>query len=136
MHRANRVLAAYVNKRTIELLGVSSAQLGTLYYLAKHPACSATDLASVLDLNKSAVSSMLQRLERAELIARTPNPADARGSLLSLTEKGETVRAQSLAVTRKLSSEITDGFREDEIDVVSRFLASITSRFARDEGGS
>jgi DNA-binding MarR family transcriptional regulator len=137
MQRANRVLAAYVNKRTQEILGVSSAQLGTLYYLAQHPACSATDIASVLDANKSAVSSMLQRLERAELIQRTPNPKDARGSRLSLTAKGEAVRAQSLAVTRKLTSEITEGFGEDEMDTIARFLASIVERFGRTdpEGG-
>lgn len=132
LHRVNRVVASYVNKRTLEVLGVSSAQLGTLYYLAKHPECSATDLAEVLDLNKSAVSSMLRRLERAELLKRTPNPKDARASRLSLTAKGETVRAQSLAVTRKLQSEMTQGFSDDEVDTVARFFASVLERFGRD----
>ncbi|MCW5831648.1 MAG: MarR family transcriptional regulator [Labilithrix sp.] len=132
LHRVNRVVASYVNKRTLEVLGVSAAQLGTLYYLAKHPECSATDLAEVLDLNKSAVSSMLRRLERAELLKRTPNPKDARASRLSLTAKGEAVRAQSLAVTRKLQSEMTQGFSDDEVDTVARFFASVLERFGRD----
>lgn len=132
LHRVNRVVASYVNKRTLEVLGVSSAQLGTLYYLAKHPECSATDLAEVLDLNKSAVSSMLRRLERAELLKRTPNPKDARASRLSLTAKGEAVRAQSLAVTRKLQGEMTQGFSDDEVDTVARFFASVLERFGRD----
>jgi DNA-binding MarR family transcriptional regulator len=133
LHRANRVLGAYVTKRTEEALGVSTAQLGTLYYLARHPQCSATELAAVLDLNKSAVSGMLQRLERAELVKRTPNPDDARGALLSLTARGEAVRAQSLAVTRKLSSEVTDGFSDDEVETIARFLASIIRRFGREQ---
>jgi len=134
LHRANHVLAAYVNRRTRELLGVSSAQLGTLYHLAKHPQCTASDIADVLELNKSAVSSMLSRLERAELVKRTPNPDDARGSRLSLTPRGEAVRERSIAVTRKLSAEITEGFSEQEVDAVARFLASISDRFGRDEG--
>ncbi|RYE92724.1 MAG: MarR family transcriptional regulator [Myxococcales bacterium] len=132
LHRVNRVVSAHVNRRLLEVLGVSSAQLGTLYHLARQPGCSATDLAGALDLNKSAVSTMLQRLERAGLIAQTPNPRDARGSCLSLTAKGETVRTQSVALTRKLQAEITQGFDEAELDTVARFFGSIIERFGRD----
>jgi DNA-binding MarR family transcriptional regulator len=127
MHRANRALMAYANARTTEALGVSTAQLGTIYYVAKHPQCSLTDIADVLDLNKSAVSGMVQRLERAELVRREANPRDARGSLLSLTERGESVRVRSLAVTRSLTAEITAGFSEDEVATVARFLGTLVA---------
>lgn len=126
--RASRLLTAWVNDHAVDQLGVSSAQLGTLYYVAKNPRCSASDVATVLDLNKSAMSSMVGRLERAGMLRREPNPKDARGSLLSLTPQGEEVRARSLVLVRKLTTELTKGFSEGEVDVVARFLASIVER--------
>jgi len=126
--RANRLLTAWVNGRVVDELGVSAAQLGTLYYVAKHPRCSASEIANVLDLNKSAMSGMVARLERAGMLRREPNPKDARGSLLSLTARGDEVRARSLAVVRKLTIELTEGFDEGEVNVVARFLASMIER--------
>lgn len=126
--RANRLLMAWVNAHAVDELGVSAAQLGTLYYVAKHPHCSASDVANVLDLNKSAMSSMVSRLERAGMLLREPNPKDARATLLSLTTKGEEVRARSLVLVRKLTAEMTAGFSESEVDVVARFLAAVVER--------
>lgn len=134
MHRASRVLTAWANDRTVAELGVSSAQLGTLYFVAKNPRCSASDVANTLDLNKSAMSGMVGRLERAGLLRREPNPKDARASLLSLTPRGEEVRARSLALVRKLTSEVTAGFDASELDVVARFLTTIVERCGTEEG--
>lgn len=128
MHRASRVLTAWANDRTVAELGVSSAQLGTLYFVAKNPRCSASDVANTLDLNKSAMSGMVSRLERAGLLRREPNPKDARGSLLTLTPRGEDVRARSLALVRKLTAEVTAGFDATELGVVARFLGTIVER--------
>lgn len=134
MHRASRVLTAWANDRTVAELGVSSAQLGTLYFVAKNLRCSASDVANTLDLNKSAMSGMVGRLERAGLLRREPNPKDARASLLSLTPRGEEVRARSLALVRKLTSEVTAGFDASELDVVTRFLTTVVERCGTDEG--
>lgn len=124
---------ARANAQTLEQLGVSSAQLATLYYVAKHPGCSMTEIANLLDLNKSAVSGMVQRLERAEVIRREANPHDGRGSRLLLTARGEAVRAQSLPVVRRLTAELTQGFDEQEQATIFRFLNSIVDRFAQDD---
>ncbi len=133
MHRANRALVAHANARTLEELGISSSQLATMYYVAKHPGCSMTDVANILDLNKSAMSGMVQRLERAELLRREPNPRDARGNRLFLTPKGDAARAQSLPVIRRLTAELTEGFDADDVAVILRFLNSIIDRYASDE---
>lgn len=133
MHRAHKAMVAGANARTHAQLGISSAQLGTLYYVAKHPGCSMTEVANLLDLNKSAMSSMVQRLERAEVLRREPNPRDGRGSRLFVTPKGESMRTQSLPVLRKVTAEITQGFSEAEVDTIFRFLNTIVERFADDD---
>ena len=129
MHRAHRALFLHVNARTSEALGVTTAQLGALYYVAKNDGCSLSEVADVLDMNKSAVTTLVRRLERSGVLRRKPNPKDARGSRLFVTEKGKTVRAQSLGVVRRLTGEVTEGFSDAEMDVVLRFLNAIVERF-------
>jgi DNA-binding MarR family transcriptional regulator len=132
MHRAHRGLLAHVNARTLAELGVSSSQLATLYYVAKHPGCSMTEVANLLDLNKSAVGGLVQRLEAADVLRREPNPRDARGHMLFVTKKGESVRAQSLPIVRKLTAEITEGLSSTEVDTIYRFLNTLVDRFGDD----
>jgi DNA-binding MarR family transcriptional regulator len=47
-----------------------------------------TDLMNALMLTSSGTTKRLDRLERAGLIARAPDPADRRGTLIELTERG------------------------------------------------
>ena len=132
MSRAHRGLLAYVNSRTVSELGVSGSQLAALYYVAKHPGCSMTEVANLLDLNKSAVGGLVQRLEAADVLRREPNPRDGRGHMLFATRKGEAVRAQSLPLVRKLTAEITDGFTATEVDTIYKFLNALVDRFGDD----
>src|SRR5215212_2425140 len=47
-----------------------------------------TDLTSVLMLTSSGTTKRLDRLERAGLVRRDPDPSDRRGTLISLTPAG------------------------------------------------
>jgi DNA-binding MarR family transcriptional regulator len=132
MHHAQRAVTARVNARTVGELGISSSQLAALYYVAKHPGCSMTEVANLLDLNKSAVSGLVARMERADVLRREPNPRDGRGSLLFVTKKGEAVRAQSVPVVRKLQTEVTSGFTEQEVETIYRFFNAIVERYSDD----
>ena len=129
MHRASRALVAHANARTFEQLGVSSAQLAALYYVAKRPGCSMTEIADVLDLNKSAMSATVHRLVHAGHLRRDPHPRDGRANLLFLTPKGEAIRAQSLPIIRRLTAQLTEGFTDDDMAVIFRFLNSVVERY-------
>lgn len=129
LHRAHRALFAHVNARTYEALGVSSAQLAALYYLAKHDGCSPSEIADMLDLNKSAVSAMVRRMERAGVVRRAANPRDRRATRLHVTAKGRAVHAQSLPLIRRLTSEALAGLDERQVDTVFRFLNAIVARY-------
>lgn len=132
MHRAHRALFAHVNARTYELLGVSSAQLAALYHVAKHDGCSPSEIAAMLDLNKSAMSAMVRRMERAGVLRRAANPKDGRATRLHLTEQGQSVRTQSLQCIRRLTAEVQEGFGEREMETVFRFLNSVVARYGGD----
>lgn len=129
-HRAQKALAAHASARLDELLGISVPQLTTLMYVAKHAGCSLTELADLLDLNKSAVTGLVQRMERAGTLRRAPNPEDARASHLFVTPKGEEVVDRARPLLRRLNADLTDGFSSDEMETVYRYLNTLVARFA------
>jgi DNA-binding MarR family transcriptional regulator len=130
LQRATHAAISRANRITLDSLGVSAAQLATLTYLTKRPRSTMTEVADFFDLNKSGVSGMVSRLERAGLVKREPSPDDKRASLLSLTAKGEIVQERSAPLIRRATAEITDGFTSAEMDVVFRFLRALIDKFA------
>jgi len=131
LHRAHRALSTHASVGLSDALGISASQLTTLMYVARHEGCSLTELADLLDLNKSAITGLVQRMERAGTLRREPNPDDARGSLLFVTPKGHEVRERAKPLLKRLNTELTHGFSADEMDVVLRFLNSVVDRFGQ-----
>jgi DNA-binding MarR family transcriptional regulator len=132
LQRASRAAIGHANELTFDTLGVSATQLGILSYLAKHPRSTMTEVANLFDLNKSAVSSMISRLERAGLVTRVSDPKDARSNLVSLTSKGESIRESSIPVIKRVMAEITAGFTASDLDIVYRFLNVVIERCSAD----
>ncbi len=131
VHRAHRALSNHASVGVADVLGISVAQLTTLMYVARHEGCSLSELADLLDLNKSAITGLVQRMERAGTLRREPNPNDARGSLLYVTPKGHELRERAKPLLRKLNAELTNGFTAEEMDTVLRFLNTVVERFGQ-----
>ena len=91
-----------------------------------------TELADLLDLNKSAVTGLVQRMGRAGTLRREPNPEDGRGSVLYVTAKGDALLERAKPLLRRLNGELDEGFTEAEIEVVLRFLNRTVERFGAD----
>ena len=130
LHRAQKALAAHANAGLDEHLGISVAQLTTLMYVSKHSGCSLTELADLLDLNKSAVTGLVQRMERAGTLRREANPDDGRGHLLFVTPKGNELRERARPLLRRLNGELTEGFDGAEMETVYRYLNTVIARFS------
>jgi DNA-binding MarR family transcriptional regulator len=128
LHRAHRAVLARAAAELDAALGISVAQLTTLMYVARVPGCSMTELADLLDLGKSAVTGLVQRMERAGRLVRAANPDDARGSLLYVTPRGEELRERAQPLIRRLNAELTEGFSAAEMEVVTRFLHALVER--------
>jgi DNA-binding MarR family transcriptional regulator len=89
-------------------LGLTRAQWLFLYYLARQPGCTQSELAELLQMEKITVSRQAERLEKAGWIKRGDHAADARAYHLELTararrvisllnERAERLRADYLA---------------------------------------
>ncbi|WP_034270389.1 MarR family winged helix-turn-helix transcriptional regulator [Actinospica robiniae] len=77
-----------LNDRLRERHGIVTSQFEFLHYLREHPGARVADLAAEFAVGIGATSKSADRLERAGLIERQPNPDDRRSSLLVLTDEG------------------------------------------------
>lgn len=73
--------------RRVRKLQVTRAQWLFLYYLARKPGCTQTDLADSLQMERISVSRQAERLELAGWIVREDHEEDARAYRLTLTPK-------------------------------------------------
>jgi DNA-binding MarR family transcriptional regulator len=76
---------------------------------------------------------MVKRMEAAGTLRREPNEKDARGSLLFVTPKGESIRVQAQPLLRKLNAELMEGFSPAEAETILRFFNTLVERYADTE---
>jgi DNA-binding MarR family transcriptional regulator len=89
--------------------GLTRAQFTVLNHFVRLrlDAQSPAQLAQAFQVRRPTMTSTLARMERAQLVVIRPDPADGRGKLVSLTDKGQAVRAMALAAIRALSPSVT-----------------------------
>lgn len=83
----------------LRTFGLSTADfdvLNTLQRVGETNGSKPTDLARSALITTGAMTSRLDRLERAGLIRRTPDPADRRGVLVCLTTQGSKLAKRAL----------------------------------------
>jgi DNA-binding MarR family transcriptional regulator len=109
--------------------GVTAAQAGLLFFLAKNDGALTNEAAAALDLKAPGMSGLVDRAERAGLIERHADEFDRRVSRLWLTEDGRAALKRSKAGLASLNTRLTDGFTVAEIDIVVRWLTSLQEKF-------
>lgn len=91
--------------RRVRSLGLTRAQWMFLYYLARQPGSSQSDLAETLQMERISVSRQAQRLERTGWIQRAEHRGDARAYRLSLTPKAQRVTTRLEIIASQLREE-------------------------------
>jgi DNA-binding MarR family transcriptional regulator len=99
--------------------------LNTLRRRGDEQGTNPSELAASSLITTGAMTSRLHRLERAGLIARTPDPADGRGVRVRLTARGERLAEQALQAiiaADKAFLEPLDQRRRDEVAAALKLL--------------
>lgn len=129
--QARHRLFTRLDRVLMDTASVTAAQSGALYYLMENDGCLLSHLSSALMLDKSAITGLVDRLEKKGLVQRRAAPADRRAIKIYLSEEGVTAAKKCLQVTREFNEAIIQGFSQEEIDGFSRILRTIISRFAQ-----
>lgn len=128
---ARHAMMKSMDAECLNTLGVSVVQLTALMVLKQKKQCQMKDLALALQLDKSAVTGLVKRLQSNGLANRVVSHQDARVFLLCLTEKGKEKLTAGLPLLAHVNSKMNDGFTELELDIVSRYLTHVSKTFTK-----
>ncbi|WP_307868705.1 MarR family winged helix-turn-helix transcriptional regulator [Umezawaea beigongshangensis] len=88
--RLHRMLAGHL----LRDLGLHRGQELLLMHLWDSGPVRQTELIEVLDSDSATITRMVQRLEKAGLVERAPDPRDGRATLVSSTSAGDALRVE------------------------------------------
>ena len=121
---ADQTLKRSIDKR-VEGTGVYRSQHRLLMILGKHPECSQTELAEILDISPAAVAVSLKKLEKAGFIRRQCKENDNRVNHVDITENGRKAIDVSIHYFMEMENAIFLGFSEDEMEQLECFFRRI-----------
>lgn len=110
------------SRQLMQQTGCTGPQLLVLQALAQHEEMTAGKLASEVNLSKGTVTSILDRLERRELIQRVRSHTDRRKIYVHLTEQGQ---GQLASAPTLLQERFIERFVELKDWEQSQILASL-----------
>lgn len=121
---ADQMVKRSISKR-VEDTGVYRSQHRLLMILGKHPECSQTELAEMLDISSAAVAVSLKKLEKAGYVSRQCHENDNRVNHVVITEEGWKVIDVSIRYFRELEEAFFKGFSEEDMKQLEKFFTHI-----------
>ncbi len=107
--------------------GLNVTDMDCLRLLFLRGTATPSQLARHTGLTSGATTVMLDRLEKAGLIERHPNPDDRRGTIIAPTKSGTARVASWFRPARKALDELISTYSEAELEVIS----DVFERFAK-----
>ena len=122
---------------TLREVGLDSSEYKALGALAQVGApyhSTPGKLSRRMELSSGAITNRLDRLEEAGLVRRLPDPADRRGVVVELTEKGRDTYQSAVGVQAKKEELITAALTDREKQQLNALLRRLMVEFERREG--
>jgi DNA-binding MarR family transcriptional regulator len=94
------------------------------------------ELARRAGVRKQTMAEAVDQLERAGYVERRPNPRDARSQLISLTQRGESVRPVAVAAGDRVEESWAELTSPAQIEALRRSLRQLLDRIAESDAGS
>lgn len=119
-----RVVLSLVGQadRRLGVHGLTSAQWGPLLRLQKCGGSTVAELARWLQVDAGAMTRLLDRLEKKELVRRVRSTADRRVVQIELTSAGEAAIVEVPAVLAEVMNAHLAGFTESEWRALKNYL--------------
>jgi DNA-binding MarR family transcriptional regulator len=125
-----------VSKRMASVLGLTGPQRLAIRIIGRAPGMAAGELAALMHLDPSTVTGILRRLERARLITRTVDPADARRARLHLTAKARTIDRRSAGTIEAAVRRTLASLSEQEVEAAGRVLTALAEMLSDESGAA
>ena len=107
--------------------GLNTTDTESLRLLFQKGIATPSELSRHTGLTSGATTAMLDRLEKAGLIERRPNPNDRRGTLITPTKSSSEKVASWFASARDAQDKLISSYSESELEII----ADVFERFTK-----
>jgi DNA-binding MarR family transcriptional regulator len=109
-----------------EWAGLNVTDMECLRFLFLKGVATPSELARQTGLTSGAATAMLDRLEKAGLIERRPNPDDRRGTLITPAQSAAVEVASWFESARNAQDELISTYSESELGIISDVFERFT----------
>lgn len=129
-----RIAHRYLGNQ-LEPYGLSKGQPRILHLLARHKCKTQKDLLSKMDIRPATLTRMLQRMEKNDLLVRTPSVEDQRILEIRLTDLGRQAQLASARVFHQMDQELSALMTAEEKETLERVFAKFRAHLQEKEKG-
>lgn len=104
---------------------LTPVQYAALVAIAEYDGCDATRLSSLIAFDRSTIGSVLERLEKRNLISRRPSPEDRRQRLISLTDEGRKLLVDCKEAVDRTQNRIVGVLSREERETFLKLMTRI-----------
>jgi len=110
-------------------LKVTTAQAGILFFLKQKDMCMMSEIGQVFDIDNSAVTRLIDRLEKNGFVKRQVPPENRRAILIGITPEGLEERKKAGMIIRAINGKIKEGFTPEEVESYKKIISGILEKF-------
>lgn len=106
-------------------LSLNLTQASLIGYIAEFGATTQTRLADHLGIGRAAIGSVIDQLQKRDLVERQPDPADRRVWRVDITDDGRALAARVVEIDEVLRAELRRGIGREERQALSWVLTRL-----------
>jgi len=114
LNALSRKVSRLYNARLTEM-GITAPQSFVILDVNNYEGSSVKDIAARIELDSSAVTGLIDRLEKEDILERRDDPEDRRGTKIFLTAKGRELAKSKLVPEAEAFNKYIRGMVEPEI---------------------
>lgn len=127
---ANQLIVKELVKRGHEGLAPSHGEILSLLLFKGE--LTKTEIATSINRERSTVTTLIKKLEALDYIKSRVNEADARSTIVSLTEKGQLMKTDFIEISEMLYERQFKGMTKGQIESFRRGLLKMHENFTKD----
>lgn len=123
--RVKSTMSNLINQRTVAELGVTGQQASVLFMVASGKCVLAAELAREYGIDASAVTRLVDRLEKRGLLKRVRSSEDRRAVRLALTSEGQAIAVRMPAIFTSITGTLMSGLSPEEVGFLKSMLRRV-----------
>ncbi|GAA1543234.1 MarR family transcriptional regulator [Streptomyces albidochromogenes] len=134
VYRVARAMGDRIEK-AYDRFGIARGEfdvLATLRRSGEPYTLSPRQLSATLMLTTGGMTGRLDKLERAGLLSRSPDPHDRRGLRVTLSERGLAIVDEAVVAGLEIQHEALEGLSEDQVEQLQELLRLLLAGSTRD----